>query len=199
MRKTEATDNASWGPAGMNSALVCAEAAFAEAFHYWRGASGRRYLHSVYTLIGCPALPQANSILVRRHEDGTRVALAFGQTAISLNLAHLRHQGAKHGANEVHIHLLAKTAEERSMVEADLSGAHFRRLAAPRQRREGNQEIIRSSTFCVEPLHARRGARQGRGQVGSAVTFVGRKAGSPIRRPSQSEQLPSKVAVRAIS
>jgi hypothetical protein len=34
------------------------------------------------------------------------------------------------------------------MVEADLP--HFRRLAAPRQRREGNQEIIRSSTFCVE-------------------------------------------------
>jgi hypothetical protein len=132
MRKTEATDKCPWGPAD-EPALVCAEAAFAEAFHYWRGASGRRYLHSVYTLIGCPALPQANSILVRRHEDGTRVAVAFGQTkhdAISLNSAHLRHQCAKHGANEVHIHLLAETAEERSMVEADLSAAHFRRLAA---------------------------------------------------------------------
>lgn len=132
MRKTEATDNTPWGSAD-EPALVCAEAAFAQAFHYWRGASGRRYLHSVYTLIGCPILPQANSILVRRHEDGTRVALAFGQTkddAISLNLGHLRHQGAKHGANEVHIHLLAETAEERSMVEADLSAAHFRSLAA---------------------------------------------------------------------
>jgi hypothetical protein len=132
MRKTEATDNVSWGPAD-EPALVCAEAAFAQAFHYWRGASGRRYLHSVYTLIGCPTLTQTNSILVRRHEDGTRVALAFGHTrdeAVSLNLAHLRHQGAKHGANEVHIHLLAETAEERSMVEADLSAAHFRRLAA---------------------------------------------------------------------
>jgi hypothetical protein len=113
-------------------ALVCSEANFARAFHYWRGASGRRYLHSVYSLVGCPAMPRANYILVRRYEDGTRAALAFGQTrdeTASLNLAHLRHQGAKCGANEVHIHLLAETAEERGKVETDLLAAHTRRLA----------------------------------------------------------------------
>jgi hypothetical protein len=57
----------------------------------------------------------------------------FGQTkddAITLNLAHLRHEGAKLGANEVHIHLLAETAEDRSHVEGDLNAAHFQRLAA---------------------------------------------------------------------
>ena len=121
-----------WGPAD-EPALVCSEAAFAQAFHYWRGASGRRYLHSVYTLIGCPALPRANYILVRRFEDGTRAALAFGQTrddTASLNLAHLRHQGAKCGANEVHIHLLAESADSRASVEADLLAAHTRRQAA---------------------------------------------------------------------
>jgi hypothetical protein len=121
-----------WGPAD-EPALVCSEAAFAQAFHYWRGASGQRYLHSVYTLIGCPALPRANYILVRRYEDGTRVALAFGQTrddTATLNLAHLRHQGAKCGANEVHVHLLAENAEARAAVEADLIAAHTRRLAA---------------------------------------------------------------------
>lgn len=120
------------GPAD-EPALVCAEAEFAHAFHYWRGSSGNRYLHSVYSLIGCPALPQANYILVRRHEDGTRDALVFGQTkadANSLNLAHLRHEGAKLGANEVHIHLLADTDEARDSVEADLSGAHPYRLTA---------------------------------------------------------------------
>jgi hypothetical protein len=53
MRKVE-VDTPQWGPAD-EPALVCSEAAFAQAFHYWRGASGRRYLHSVYTLIGCPA------------------------------------------------------------------------------------------------------------------------------------------------
>ncbi|MBK5197480.1 MAG: hypothetical protein JJE37_04285 [Methyloceanibacter sp.] len=131
MRKEEA-ETAQWGPAD-EPALVCSEAAFAQAFHYWRGASGRRYLHSVYTLIGCPALPRANYIFVRRYEDGRRLALAFGQTkdeAATLNLAHLRHEGAKCGANEVHIHLLAETADERLLVEADLVAAHTRRLAA---------------------------------------------------------------------
>src|ERR1700693_1468439 len=121
MRKVEA-ETAQWGPAD-EPALVCSEAAFAQAFHYWRGASGRRYLHSVYTLIGCPALPRANYILVRRHDDGQRTALLLvGQTkddAITLNLAHLRHEGAKLGANEVHIHLLAETVEERGHVEDD--------------------------------------------------------------------------------
>ena len=121
-----------WGPAD-EPALVCSEAAFDQAFHYWRGASGRRYLHSVYTLVGCPALPRANYILVRRYEDGTREALAFGQTrddAVTLNLAHLRHEGAKYGANEVHIHLLADNSDARALVEADLAAAHTRRVAA---------------------------------------------------------------------
>jgi hypothetical protein len=90
-------------------------------------------LHTVYTLIGCPALPQANFILVRRHDDGSRTPLLFGQTkddAVTLNLAHLRHQGAKLGANEVHIHLLAESAGERDQVETDLSAAHYSRIAA---------------------------------------------------------------------
>ena len=134
MRKRQAdmTNNTLQGPAD-EPALVCAEASFAHAFHYWRGASGHRYLHSVYSLIGCPALPQVNYILVRRREDGTREPLAFGQTkgdANSLNLALLRHEGAKRGANEVHIHLLAETPETRDAVEADLTGAHSYRLTA---------------------------------------------------------------------
>jgi len=131
MQPVEANETAPWGPAD-EPALVCAEARFAQAFHYWRGASGRRYLHSVYTLIGCPAMPQANYILVRRRDDGTRTPLAFGQAtddASSLNHAHLRHQGARLGANEVHIHLLAETAEERAAVEADLIAAHPHRIA----------------------------------------------------------------------
>jgi hypothetical protein len=130
-RKVE-IENPQWGPAD-EPALVCSETAFAQAFHYWRGASGRRYLHSVYTLIGCPALPRANYILVRRHGDGTRSPLAFGQTrddTATLNLAHLRHHGAKCGANEVHIHLLAETADARAQVESDLLAAHTRRLSA---------------------------------------------------------------------
>ncbi|MEM7191865.1 MAG: hypothetical protein AAF405_03180 [Pseudomonadota bacterium] len=130
LRNAAAQDSARQQPAD-EPAIVCAEAAFDQAFHYWRGASGRRYLHSVYSLLGCPALPQANFILVRRHDDGTREALVFGNTkddAASLNLAHLRHEGAKIGANEVHIHLLADTARARTFVEADLAAAHLTAL-----------------------------------------------------------------------
>jgi hypothetical protein len=131
MHQQDVIEMTAFGPAD-EPALVCAEACFDQAFHYWRGASGRRYLHSVYTLIGCPPLPRANYILVRR-QDGFLTPLAFGQTkddAISLNLAHLRHQGAKLGANEVHIHLLAETPEERAQIEGDLTEAHFQRIAA---------------------------------------------------------------------
>jgi len=130
--QADASETALYGPAD-EPALVCAEAAFEQAFHYWRGASGRRYLHSVYTLVGCPALPQANYILVRRRADGTREALTFGDTkdeAISLNLAHLRHLGARIGANEVHIHLLADSPQDRARVEADLTAVHMRTEAA---------------------------------------------------------------------
>ena len=36
----DVTDTTPWGPAD-EPALVCAEACFDQAFHYWRGASGR--------------------------------------------------------------------------------------------------------------------------------------------------------------
>jgi hypothetical protein len=110
------------GPA-RKPARVYSEIELPHSFHYWRGASGKPYLHFVYSLIGCPAVPRANYVLVHRDDDGRRVALALGQTkddALSVNRAHLRHEGAKRGVNEVHIHLLADTPEARDAVEADL-------------------------------------------------------------------------------
>ena len=119
-------DSPKWGPTSKR-ARVCSEVDLPSSFHYWRGASGKPYLHLVYTLMGCPAVPRANYVLVRRDDDGQRVALAFGQTQdddVSLNRANLRHEGAKCGVNEVHIHLLADTPEARDAVETDLrSGA----------------------------------------------------------------------------
>lgn len=122
-KETTARDN--------EPAIVCAEPNIAQSFHYWRGATGERYLHSVYSLFACPELPRANYILVHRNDEGERTVLAVGQTtehAASLNLAYLRHSGARLGANEIHIHLLADTAQDRDSVEADLlplsPGAH---------------------------------------------------------------------------
>lgn len=114
-------------PMDNEPAKICAEHRFRRAFHYWFGASGERYLHTVYPLVECPELPRANFILVGRDADGARLAIRVGQTrddAGSLNRARLRHLGALLGAVEVHVHLLAENREERCAVEADLRAAH---------------------------------------------------------------------------
>ncbi|MCG8561907.1 MAG: hypothetical protein MI824_19080 [Hyphomicrobiales bacterium] len=120
-------------------ALICREARITQPFHYWRGATGQRYLHTVYALIECPEITKANFILVRREADGSRTALLIGQTleeAGSLNLALLRHRGALLGANEIHIHLLADSSQGRTAVEADLKAAQL----GPRVPKPANQD-----------------------------------------------------------
>lgn len=92
-------------------------------FHFWGGASGRRYVHTVHSLLECPEVPQGNFILARREADGRRTVLAIGhltRECPSLNLAELRQRGARLGANEVHVHLLAPTAQQRRRIELDL-------------------------------------------------------------------------------
>ena len=115
------------------SALVCAEEQLSQPYHYWRGASGARYLHTVFALIDCPQLPRANYILVRRDQDGTCRPLDIGQTvyvAESLNLAHLRRRAVLLGANEIHIHFLSESVRQRRAVEADLSARQLGRTGA---------------------------------------------------------------------
>jgi hypothetical protein len=99
-----------------------------DRFQFWTGASGRRYVHTVYNLIDCPEIPQANFLLVRRDASGHRTVLAIGQlksAAGSLNLAEIRQRGARLGANEVHVHLLAPSVQQRCMIELDLRSGHI--------------------------------------------------------------------------
>jgi hypothetical protein len=96
--------------------------------HFWRGASGRRYAHTVYSLIECPPLPRAAYLLIRRDPAGQRHVLHIGSgesSAPSLNLARLRQRGASLGANEVHVHFQAETAEQRQLVVCDLRAGQF--------------------------------------------------------------------------
>ena len=113
---------------GDEPAMICLTGEVGEGFHYWRGASGARYLHTVFALVDCPEIPKANYILVHRDAEGGRRALTIGQTvedASSLNLAHLRRRAALLGANEIHIHMLAETMAGRCTVETDLSLRHL--------------------------------------------------------------------------
>src|SRR5690606_7853631 len=107
----------------------------AQRFQFWTGVSGERYVHSVFSLIGCPELPNAVYLLVRHDQLGRRTVLRVGRTAHeaeSLNLAEIRHRGAQLGANEVHVHFLAGGDRERRQVELDLRSAHFPGLSAER-------------------------------------------------------------------
>jgi len=140
--------NSKWGclPQPANEpALVCREALIEQPYHYWRGASGKRYLHTVYSLLDCPALPKAIFIIVRREKDGTCLPLHIGQTiedTESLNLAYLRRLGARLGGNEVHIHLLAETTETRTDIEADLCIRQLGRARKTRCFAAANDSIL---------------------------------------------------------
>jgi hypothetical protein len=98
----------------------------------WRGASGQRYAHSIFSLIDCPPLPKVAYALVRRDAVGTRKMLhiASGSSdAPTLNLARIRQRGAMLGANEVHVHALPSTDDERQLVVCDLRAGQFGALA----------------------------------------------------------------------
>lgn len=97
-------------------------------FHFWTGATGKRYVHTVYSLFDCPPVGIANYVLVRREGRAKRTVLAIGRVlsdTSSLNLAEIRQRGAALGAHEVHIHLLAASAQESQAVEVDLRSAQF--------------------------------------------------------------------------
>ncbi len=92
-------------------------------FQFWSGASGTRYVHSIYNLFECPPVPAGNYILVNRTADGARTVLAIGRTSnetAARNLAAIRQRSALIGANEVHIHLLAGSDTQSALIEADL-------------------------------------------------------------------------------
>lgn len=101
-------------------------------FHFWSGASGQRYVHTIYSLIECPEMPAGNYVLVRRTAEGRRIALAVGRAthaAASLNLAEIRQRGAQLGANEVHVHLLAENKSQSKLIEFDLRSGQLQPLS----------------------------------------------------------------------
>jgi hypothetical protein len=117
------------------SAAIASEENPSHPFQFWCGASGQQYVHSIFGLIECPELPRANYILVRREPSGRCTVLRIGRTeheAASLNLAEIRHRGAKLGANEVHVHFLAGNDRQRRSAECDLRAGLFSELGAER-------------------------------------------------------------------
>lgn len=97
-----------------------------ENFYFWQGSSTTRYVHTIYSLLECPEVPNTNYLLVKLDDKGHRTVLAVGlalHDAPSLNLAEIRQRGAQLGATEVHIHMLAKSIKQAKLVEFDLRAA----------------------------------------------------------------------------
>jgi hypothetical protein len=94
-------------------------------FWYWRGASGRKYIHSVYAPDDCPPLPGAVYVAVAR-KGADRHVLAIGRFSNVLDRPHVvanKMQLLRLGASEIHVHLLAKSQDEADQIEKDLSQA----------------------------------------------------------------------------
>jgi hypothetical protein len=99
---------------------------FKDRFWYWTGASGRKYIHSVYGLEDCPPLPGAIYVAVRR-EGPLRLVMGIGRFTSfwngsfgGRNLQALRARGV----DEIHVHLLAKSPEVAEAILEDLLQAY---------------------------------------------------------------------------
>lgn len=122
-------------PMLIHGSPIAAEApsdpAIKDRFWYWTGASGRRYIHSVYTVDDCPPLPGAVFILVKRY-GVMRTVVGIGRFAPFWDGAQrgMFAQGVGTGgsaladADEVHVHLLAKSLPERDAILNDLLDAY---------------------------------------------------------------------------
>jgi hypothetical protein len=89
-----------------------------ERFWFWQGASGQKYIHSVYEPESCPPLPGAVYVGVKR-QGSIRTAVCVGRflplweqpTTMDAKIA---------GFDELHVHLLARGPGAAEQVLADL-------------------------------------------------------------------------------
>jgi hypothetical protein len=91
-----------------------------DRFWYWRGMSGRRYIHSIYAADSCPPLPGAVYVAVRR-TGSSRDVLGVGRFPSFLDAFSSAASGL--AADEIHVHLLASNEADAKAVLADLEGA----------------------------------------------------------------------------
>ena len=111
-------------PADDGRLAALADGSLAAQFRYWRGASGRRYVFSVYDKVSCPAYDHAVLIAVTKEASGRRQIVFIADTGALPELVvaeAIRVAGG--GAVELHTHLLAASAVARAEVVADLSEA----------------------------------------------------------------------------
>ncbi len=91
-----------------------------ERFWYWRGASGKKYIHSIYAADACPPLPGAIYVAVRRIGH-LRTVIALGRFSPFWDGA--SSEFADVDADEIHVHLLARDNSAAEAILNDLKAA----------------------------------------------------------------------------
>ena len=91
-----------------------------ERFWYWRGASGKKYIHSIYAADACPPLPGAIYVAVRRIGH-LRTVIAMGRFSPFWDGGFSEFTDID--ADEIHVHLLARDNTAAEGVLNDLKAA----------------------------------------------------------------------------
>jgi hypothetical protein len=104
---------------------LASDPSFQDRFWYWSGASGQKYIHSVYRIEDCPPLPGAIYVAVKR-KGSLRVAVAVGRFQPFWDHvvgAREARRFASLGVDELHVHLLGKTPAQIEAVFSDIQEA----------------------------------------------------------------------------
>lgn len=100
-------------------------------FHWWQGRSGYWWITSVYPLSVSFNEVSAVYVMARRHIDGRCEPIYIGETENCGGRMRQHAQSGKMmqaallGANELHIHFLATSNQERLTAETDIRHAHW--------------------------------------------------------------------------
>ncbi|MCA3554271.1 hypothetical protein [Aestuariivirga sp.] len=111
------------------SASLPEDPGLGERFWYWRGASGRAYIHSIYLPDHCPPVAGAVFVLVRS-SGGVRTAVSVGRFGAD----GLCPSGAASPmpGDEIHVHLLTRDADAAEAVLHDLAATLEEGVTPPR-------------------------------------------------------------------
>ena len=88
-----------------------------DRFWYWRGASGRAYIHSIYCRDLCPPVPGAIFVIVHRC-GGVRHAVCAGRVGADGKIPEMPPPSS--GEEEIHLHLLARDGEAAVKILRDM-------------------------------------------------------------------------------
>ena len=110
--------NMQGSPISSTATLDCPD--LQDRFWFWQGASGKKYIHTIYTPGHCPPAPGAVYVGVKKLGN-LRVALMVGRFGTAFD-GRLSNQGASdvRSCDEIHVHLLARSSEAAETVWHDL-------------------------------------------------------------------------------